>query len=460
MTPVGRTRVELRRSERIAVVALLLVASLLVAHPAAAAPAARCELPAAGEPFRTATPEQQDLDVTQLRRAVNQLSLRSRLSVRVFRNNCLVAQSALTPITDNVSNNLWSVTKSVTSLLTGIAIGDGKLSLDDPIGRYLPEGPSWGSPKHRALTVRQLLTQSSGLDQAILAEALTLGLDPSQPRQALAQPFVHEPGTTFQYSQLNISLLGFVVQRAVGEDLQEYAQRRLFGPIGIRDGSYFWLRDRSGLVYGYSNLFMKPKQLARLALLMSNGGTWRGTRVVPADYVKAVSQPSPTNGCYGFLFWTNRGTPCTGADIPSAQTVDHRMVPSAPVDTYEMNGTGGQLAIMVPSLGLTVVTTGYFGNIALNPQTLLGAGPSDEMQYTFFRSLLKAFRDVDVPDPGPFRGDRLQLDLNPMNFLSPKVLLRSLLASPSCNVLVCDGTIPTQGLIRNVQALPGLAAAG
>jgi len=452
--------VELRRFGRAAVVGLFVAASLLVAGPASAEPAKQCEVPSAGAAFDTATPEEQELDGQQLRRAVNQLGVRSRLSVRVFRHNCLVAQSALTPLADHVANNLWSVTKSVTSLLTGIAIGDGKLSLDDPIGTYLPEGPGWGTPKHRALTVRQLLTQSSGLDQAILAEALTLGLDPSQPRQALAQPFVHEPGTTFQYSQLNVSLLGFVVQQAVGEDLQAYAQRRLFGPIGIRDGSYFWLRDRSGLVYGYSNLFMKPKQLARLALLMSNDGTWRGTRVVPESYVRAVSEPSPTNGCYGLLFWTNRGTSCTGADIPSAQTVDHRIVPSAPEDMYEMNGTGGQLAIMIPSLDLTVVTTGYFGNLALNPQTLLGAGPSDEMQYTFFRSLLKAVRDADVPDPGPFRGDPLQLDVNPMNFLSPKVLLNSTLGSPTCNVLVCDRTVPTRGLIRNVQALPGLLAAG
>ena len=226
----------MRRSGRAALVGLLLVASLMVARPAEAATPEQCELPDAGKAFDEATPEEQNLDAKQLRRAVNQLGLRSRLSVRVFRNNCLVAQSAMTPIADHAANNLWSVTKSVTSLLTGIAIGDGKLALDDPIGEYLPTGPDWGTPKHRALTVRQLLTQSSGLDQAILAEAITLGLDPSQPRQALAQPFVHEPGTTFQYSQLNVSLLGFVVQQAVGEDLQAYAQRRLFGPIDPATG--------------------------------------------------------------------------------------------------------------------------------------------------------------------------------------------------------------------------------
>jgi len=445
---------------RAALVGVLVSLGLTGLTPAGAAPAGSavhktCALPTSGEKFTGATAAEEGLDAAKLRSAVNQLSLRARLSVQVFRNNCLVATNALAPVTDLVHNDLWSVTKSVISMLTGIAAHDGKLRLDDPIGKYLPKGAGWGDEAHRAITIRQLLTQTSGLDQSILSEAATLALDPSLPQEALAQPFKFKPGTKFQYFQLGPALLGYVVQRAVGEDLLDFAQQRLFTPIGIKPGSYFWLRDRSGLPYGYAHLFLTPPQLARLALLMSNDGRWRGTQIIPASYVQAVGKPTATNGCYGLLFWTNAGIPCTGADITDAQTLNRRAIPSAPADAYEMNGTGGQLAIMIPSLHMTVVTTGYFGSLSLDPPVLLGAAP-DEMQWTFFRGLMKATKDAHVADPGPYRGDPIDLNIDPVNYLNPAVLLRDIVTNPSCNILFCNGTVPTKGLIQNLQALPGL----
>lgn len=437
-----------------------LILGAMLARPAvAAAPTARdvtftqCAVPKAGQSPRQVDPGAEALDAAALQQAVNTLSLRLRMSVQVFRNNFLVATDPLEPLFAPAHNNMWSVTKSVVSMLTGIALGEGKLRMADRIGKYLPKG--WGDARHRRITVRDLLTQTSGLDQAILAEAATTGVDPSLPREALAQPFVAKRGTRFQYFQLGPALLGYVVQRAVHMDLQTYAQRRLFGPIGIAKGSYFWLRDRSGVTYGYSNLFLTPDQFARLALLMSNDGRWRKRQVIPASYVAAAGRPTKTNGCYGLLFWSNGGRPCIGADIPDAQVLHRRMIPSAPRDAYEMNGTGSQLAVMIPSLHMTVVTTGYFGNLYPDPPILLGA-TADEMQYTFFRQLMAAVQDVDVPDPGPYQGDPIDLDLNPLNYLDPAVLLQDTMPSPDCNILVCDGSVPTQGLIQDVQALPGV----
>ncbi|HWB67445.1 MAG TPA: serine hydrolase [Mycobacteriales bacterium] len=415
-----------------------------------------CALPATGRPFGTATPAQEDLDPAAVTAAVDQLSLRMRISIQVFRNNCLVAEDPANRLSADVHNELFSVTKSVTSMLTGIAIGQGKLRMRAPIGRYLPHGPGWGDRAHRAITVRQLLTQTSGIAEAILSEAATTtGVDPNLAQEALAQPIKRRPGSHFEYSQLGPALLAYVVQRAVGENLRAYAQRKLFGPIGITAGSYFWLEDRSGTPYGYSNLFLTPRQLARLGLLMQNHGKWRGRRVVPAAYVRKASRATPTNGCYGLLFWTNAGRPCTGANIPAAQTVQRRMVPSAPRDMYEMNGTAGQLNMMIPSLHMTVTTTGLFGDTYPDPSILLGATPGD-MQYDFFRTLMSGVEDVTVPDPGPYRGDPIDLDINPLNYLDPRVLLRDLVSSPSCNVLFCDGTIPTKGVIDAVREFPGL----
>jgi CubicO group peptidase (beta-lactamase class C family) len=435
-----------------------LALGLSLAASAQAAPQAQktCHLPAAATTgFSAATPAQEDLDATKLSDAVDQLSTRLRLSVQVFRNDCLVGTDPLNALTASVHNNLWSVTKSVVSLLTGIAVGEDRLSLDAPIGRYLPTGAGWGDAAHRAITVGDLLTQTGGLRQSILTEAGTLGADPSQAQEELAQPFIYPAGTRFQYSQLGPALLAEVVQRAVGEDLGTFAQQHLFSPIGISAGTYFWLRDRSGLPYGYSNLFLTPLQLSRLGLLMSNQGRWNGQQVVPASYVAAVGRPDATNGCYGMLFWTNAGEPCTGADIPDAQTLDRRAIPSLPPSAYEMNGTGGQLVVMIPSLHMTVITTGYFGSLSLDPPVLLGAAP-DEMQWTFFRALMSAVEDVHVPDPGPYTGDPLDLDINPGNYADPQVLTTDMLTNPACNVVFCDGTVPTAGLIDNVESVDGL----
>lgn len=414
-----------------------------------------CTLPAAGRPFATATPAEEDLNATQLRQAVADLSRHNRTSVQVFRNNCLVAGDALNPLTGTNHNNLFSVTKSVVSMLAGIAVGEGKLDLSARIGRYLPHGSQWGDAAHRALTVDQLLTQTSGIAEAILAEAATTGSDPSLPQEALAQPIEHRPGTHFEYSQLGPALLAYVVQRAVGTDLATFAQHVLFTRVGITAGSWFWLEDRSGTPYGYSNLFLTPAQLARLGLLMQDGGRWNGRQVVPASYVASVSRPNPTNGCYGLLFWTNRGRPCTGANIPSAETVHHRAVPSAPVDMYQMNGTGGQLNLMMPGLHMTVTTTGWFGDTYPDPSILLGATPGN-MQYDFFRALMKAVEGVDYRDPGPYRGGGLDLDINPLNYLDPRVVMRDMAANPKCNVVVCEGTVPTKGLIDAVRSAPAL----
>jgi hypothetical protein len=69
---------------------------------------------------------------------------------------------------------------------------------------------------------------------------------------------------------------------------------------------------------------------------------------------------------------------------------------------------------------------------------------------------MKGVEDVHVHDPGPYPGDPIDMDVNPMNYLAPQVLLHDLVSSPTCNIVVCDGTVPTQGLLDDLHELPGL----
>jgi CubicO group peptidase (beta-lactamase class C family) len=395
-----------------------------------------CALPVSGSAFASATPAEVSLDPAAVRAAISYAQLHLRASVQIFRNNCKVGEGLLDPVTDQVPMEVFSSTKSVVSILTGIAWDQHKLALDDPIGKYLPAG--LGDAAHRAITIRELLTETSGLGEAILSEFLTVGVDEDIAQEALAQPITHTPGTHFEYSQRTPDLLSAVVQHAVGEDLQSFAQKYLFGPLGIAKASYLWLRDRAGYSYGYANLFIPPAQFAKLGLLMQNDGVWRGQRILSSDYITRARANTATNPCYGFLFWHNGGTSCTSANIPAAQTVDGPMIGSAPSDLFAMVGALQQNNFMIPSLRMTVTWTGVLGDTPLNLAGLLSAsaGASD-LYYNFFRILMRGVRDVPVPDPGPFRNPPLLLDINPVNYLSPAVLLRDLAPNASCNILFC-----------------------
>jgi CubicO group peptidase (beta-lactamase class C family) len=403
---------------------------------AAGATQVSCALPASGTQFGSATPAQVDIDPAAVRDAIAYAQIHVRASVQIFRNNCRIGRGLLDPVTDYVPMEVFSSTKSVISILTGIAWDQGKIGLDDPIGKYLPAG--LGDAAHRAITIRQLLTETSGLDESILSEFVTVGLDEDIAQEALAQPITHTPGTHFEYSQRTPDLLSAVLQHALGEDLQAFAQRYLFDPIGIPRSSYIWLRDRAGYTYGYANLFIPPAQFAKLGLMMQNGGTWRGQRVLSSAYIARIRENTATNPCYGFLFWLNGGTSCTSANIPAAQTVAGPMIGSAPTDLYAMVGALQQNNFMIPSLNMTVTWTGAFGDTPLNLAGILSAsGGASDLYYNFFRILMRGVRDVHVPDPGPFRNPPIDLDINPVNYLSPAVLLRDLAPNAQCNVLVC-----------------------
>lgn len=435
-------------------VATVTAIAMPAASPQSANTAAKqCSLPGMGEEFQSASPAEVDLDQAAIDEAIAYATTYGRISVQIFRHNCRVAAGPLDPLTDEIPNNVFSVTKSVISMIAGIAYDRKLLSLDDAIGKFLPDEPGWGDAAHRALTIEELLTETSGLNEAILSETATVATDASAPQEALGEPFKYAPGTKFEYSQRVPDLLSFVIQQAVGEDIQTFAQKNLFDLIGIPDNSFFWLRDRSGNTYGYAFLFIPPTQLAKLGLLMQNGGSWNGQQLISSDWVSKVSQPSSANPCYGYLFWTNKGKPCTGANIPSVQTYDRQIIASAPNDLFAMVGALQQNNFMIPSLGITVTWSGILGDTEPNLSAILSAAPGADLYYNFFRILMRGVEDVQVPDPGQFEDDPLDLDINPLNYISPAVLLNDLVSSPRCNIIFCDDQIPVIGVIENLQEI-------
>ncbi|WP_431966706.1 serine hydrolase domain-containing protein [Nocardia sp. bgisy134] len=393
------------------------------AAPAATVKQARCEV-SSGREAQRAAPEQAGFDAELLTAALEFASHRNRFNVQVFRHNCLVGEGPNNAKTDNVAWNVWSVTKSVVSLLAGIAWDRGLLDLDAPIDKYLP--PGLGDAAHRAIRIEDLLTETSGMTVGVLTEGITgvVPIDPHSAVQALAVPLDNPPGTVFSYSQRNVDLLTFVIELAIGEPFQQFAQRELFDPLGILRSDYYWAKDRAGNTYGYAHLMIPPNDLAKLGLLVSNEGRWGADQLVSEEYLRMALTPSRPNPCYGYLFWL--GPDC--AESPSFM----------PPDMYMMAGLGLQNVFVLPSLDLMVVWTGVFGNVSSYGVSGIVQN-TDELPYEFFRMLFAAMPESPVPDPGPYVEPTIRLD--PRRLVDANLLLAVFgigpAAYPGCNVFSC-----------------------
>ncbi|ASF10533.1 hypothetical protein NBRGN_027_01220 [Nocardia brasiliensis NBRC 14402] len=399
------------------------VAASAQAEPGRISETASCAV-SSGRDFARAEPEQVGLDRQRLSAALQFAATRNRLNVQVFRHNCLIGEGPTNAQTGDTAWNIWSATKSVVSLLAGIAWDQGKLDIDARIDRYLP--PGLGDAEHRSITVANLLTETSGMKVGVLTEGATavIPIDPNSAVQALGVPLDNPPGTVFSYSQRNVDLLTYVMELAIGEPLQQFAQRELFDPLGIERGDYYWARDRSGHTYGYAHLMIPPNDFAKLGLLVGNDGRWGAAQLVSQEYLRQARTPSATNRCYGYLFWLGPGCAESAAMLPS--------------DVYMMAGLGMQNVFIMPSLDLTVVWTGFYGNVS--QYGLSGViQNTQELPYEFFRRLFAAFHEPPIPDPGPYVEPPIRL--NPGQFVDFNFVLAVFgagpFAYPGCNVLSC-----------------------
>jgi CubicO group peptidase (beta-lactamase class C family) len=423
----------------ISVAATLLAAAATVTAPAATHAAApwdsagpsngirherHCAVTAGRDPAR-ATPGQVGMDPAALDRAIAFGQSRFRLNIQIYRHNCLVAEGPLNRWTDRVAWNSWSIAKTATSLVAGVAIDQGKLDPNAPIGRYLPAG--LGDAAHRAITVLDLLTETSGLRQAVGAEGLTavIPVDPDSPVQALGLPIDNPPGRVFAYSQRTVDLLVYVIERAVRQDFRDFAQRVLFDPLGIPAPDFYWARDRSGNTHGYTNLIIPPDDQAKLGLLLANYGDWAGRRIVSRRYLRQATSPSKVNPCYGYLIWV-AGPTC---DDPTSG-----LLPGS----FATSGMLNQNMFITPKLDLMVSWTGLGGSVS--PRGLVGLMASTgELAHEFARLVYAAVADTGVPDPGPHIESSVVLP--PSYFVTPDVLAATVGlgpdAYPGCTVLGC-----------------------
>lgn len=258
------------------------------------------------------------------------------------------------------AQEVFSVTKSVTSTLVGLAQDDGDLAITDPASTHVPE---WAGTPSAGVTVEDLISNDSGRQwsAAIDYRDLIVAGDRTAFAAGLGQDA--EPGEVWVYNNAAIQTLDAVLEGATGVDPAAYAQQRLLDPIGMHHSEM--THDPAGNTNTFFGLQSTCEDLARFGYLFLRRGEWDGAKVVPEDWVEAATGRSSQdiNAAYGYLWWLNRPGPLTDPLNPlsreDSETAPHRqLAEGAPEDMYWALGLGGQIVQVDPGSDTVVVRLG------------------------------------------------------------------------------------------------------
>lgn len=237
----------------------------------------------------------------------------------VIKNDSIVYEEYFEGYESGDIATIFSVSKSVTSLLTGIAVDEGLIEdVNDPVTKYIPELLE-GDPLFQKLTIRHLLDMRSGLDYKEsysnpFADMAKLYYGTNQLKQLSKLGFNHEPGTYHQYQSGTTALLGIAVERATGMDLGQYLEAKVWKPMGMEFPAVWSLDDkRNRSAKGYAGLATTARDLAKIGKLYADGGNWRGKQIVSEDWVKSSVIPDMTNDAYQYQWYSVEET-LTGED--------------------------------------------------------------------------------------------------------------------------------------------------
>jgi CubicO group peptidase (beta-lactamase class C family) len=245
-------------------------------------------------------------------------------------------------------HSMQSVSKTVTSAILGIAItrGDFKAGLDAPVLKFFDVSKVKNvDDRKRRMTLKDVLTMTTGLnwneevpyDDPRSDSSLMEATD-DWVQYVIDKPMAEEPGKIFNYSSGATELLAYIFQKETGQDIDEYGEKYLFAPLGIK---HHWKRTYLGVVDTEGGLFLNGEDLAKIGYLYLNDGLWDGKRIVSADWVKKSLTPyivAEEGFQYGFKWWLY---PLNGKFVWTAL------------------GFGGQRLLVFPEENLIAVFTGW-----------------------------------------------------------------------------------------------------
>ncbi len=260
--------------------------------------------------FPRSTPESQGVSsaaVLTLVEALDQIDAMN--SFMLVRHGQVIAEGWWTPYDAQSNHELYSLSKSFTSTAVGMAVAEGKLSIDDEVLKFFPEdAPSAPTNNLKAMRVRDLLTMSAGHQDETPSAA-----DKISAKAFLAHPVPHKPGTHFKYNTPATFMLSAIVQKQTGLSVLDYLRPRLFEPLGITQP--VWNTNWQGISLGGYGLNVRTEDIARFGQLYLQRGQWQGKQLIPKDWVELATSRQVSNGSnpksdwdqgYGFQFWRSR----------------------------------------------------------------------------------------------------------------------------------------------------------
>ncbi len=299
-----------------------------------------------GDGLSISTPTNENMDAIALNEIYNEVSVDKNLwslrSLLVFRNDKLVSEAYLKSAEDITEKHLvWSFTKQVMGILFGIAIENGLIKdIQDPISDYFDTELS-NHPDKNAITIRNLMTMQSGIDynnDGVGGETdkMLRQIPDNSVDFILDRPLNATPGTKFHYNDGNPHLMSALIQKMAGKATDVWADEVLFSKIGMTN--YNWLRYKDGITLGGYGIETTPREMAKIALLVSNNGVYNGHQVISSNWINEMVSPqvkiedSPYS--FGYYWWVDKSR-----------------------EIQFMWGHGGQFAFIVPSKKLIVLMT-------------------------------------------------------------------------------------------------------
>src|SRR6266540_6804660 len=330
---------------------LLVVGATLLVIVSSSTHAAESRRPSPSETWQTATPEEIGIDSVPLVEMFDFVRDRqiSVHSIQLVRCGRLVLDAYFYPYDGRTRHDVASVTKSFTSTLVGLAIERGHIrDVQESVLGFFPERTIAGlDARKRKQTLEHLLTMLSGWDCGVPLGTPSINADRQLAEMrrrddwaqfALELPMTSEPGTRFLYCNANCHLLSALLTRVTGTNALAFARRELFEPLGIRDIA--WPADPQGNNYGWGDLQLHPRDMARLGQLFLQRGRWAGRQIIPEDWLRAATRAhvERTGGKdrYGYYWWVSDKLP----------------------GLFEAVGRGGQRITVWPDKELVLVYTG------------------------------------------------------------------------------------------------------
>ena len=261
-------------------------------------------------------------------------------SVLVWEDGQLQAECYFNGFTAESRHNIKSVVKSILSIGIGIAQDQGLLNLDDKISKYLMEFNEGRDLRHRMITIKHLLTMSSGIFWQGGVHYHCPMMDAMR-RSKNWVDYIADcqvkttPGTVYNYKEFDVILLSAILSKVTG-DAFDYINEKVFKPLKIYNER--WIKSPDGIYYSpaldkeeEAVSALTAREMLKIGQLFLQKGIWNGKQIISKEYIEAAVSPSPQNSNYGYLWWLGEGW-------------------------YGCRGYGGQAVTVFPEQNKIVVT--------------------------------------------------------------------------------------------------------